>query len=490
MGCTLGGNPVRRAASKPAGEHRACTQVRPEVDFGLPIPLLATPFLFPTLQLAPSLLPLPNTQRAAFGKFAAYLKKLQSELPAQLRTRTIKGQPQHYLVRPKAISDGAQATARLLLVYSIQAVEELRRVPLLLEAATDAAPAQRTPPPVSTNNEALARARNVSSRAIRDHLAELLKIGFITRKTNHGWQANFELCLAPEFVWQKASQNAPQAPKKRQYAPAPATAPATKVPPFVSLEKQDKEEIEIGHVEKLVSPTAGDVLTGNTGPQAGSRPAPTATGSPAQATKEGLGGAAAAQLQAERLGLVVQAWHYAWKRIYPSCHFDETEQRKAQEAIWYGVYRGFGPALSPQQWQRYHDQVLQRIDLAAAYFQRHSHKFAPTPYAEFVTGTGYFDAQNQQGFVGTEAWLARQEANQRQRNVGRALLRARRELKAHRLGIAPKRAQAMTNVQLFRHHEAKIRAYGPDALQRYYAQVAQPNAHIPYQVAYTPLPTH
>ena len=436
------------------------------------------------------MLPLPNTQRAAFGKFAAYLKKLQSELPAQLRTRTIKGQLQHYLVRPKAISDGAQATARLLLVYSIQAVEELRRVPLLLEAATDAAPAQRTPPPVSTNNEALARARNVSARAIRDHLQELLKIGFIVRKVNHGWQANFELCLAPEFVWQKAAQNASEAPKKRQYAPAPATAPATKVPPFVSLEKQDKKEIEIGQVEKLVSPTPPDELTGNTGPQAGSKRVPTPPARPQQATKEGQGGAAAAQLQAERLGLVVQAWHYAWKRIYPNCHFDETEQQKAQQAIWYGVYRGFGPALSPPQWQRYHDQVLQRIDLAAAYFQRYPHKFAPSPYAEFVVGTGYFDAQNANGFVGTEAWLARQEANQRQRNIARALLRARRELKAHRLGIAPKRRQEMSTIQLFRFHETKLKAYGSEALQRYYAQVAQPNAATPYQVAFTPIPKH
>jgi len=458
------------------------------VDFGLPIPRLATLFLFHPPQLAPRLLPLPNTQRSAFGKFAAYLKKLQSELPAQLRTRTVKGQVQHYLVRPKAISDGGQATARLLLVYAIQTVEELRRVPLLLEAATDAVPAQRIPPPIATNNEALARARNVSARAIRDHLRELLKIGFIVRKTNHGWQANFELCLAPEFVWQKAAQQAPEAPKKRQYAPSPASAPATKVPPFVSLEKQDKKEIEIGHVEKLVSPTAGDVLTGNTGPQAGSKPAPTPPATSAQATKEGPGGAAAAQLQAERLAQVMQTWHYAWKRLYPSRSFDETEQRKAQQAIWYGVYRGFGPALSPQQWQRYHDQVLQRIDLAAAYFQRYPHKFAPSPYAEFVTGTGYFDAQNVNGFVGTEAWLARQEANQRQRNIARALLRARRELKAHRLGLATKRRQEMSAIQLFRYHETKLKAYGPDALQRYLAQVAQPNVPDPHRIAFTPIP--
>ncbi|MGI4865425.1 MAG: hypothetical protein ACRYFZ_15995 [Janthinobacterium lividum] len=431
------------------------------------------------------MLPLPNTLRSAFGKFAAYLKKLQSELPAQLRTRTVKGQLQHYLVRPKALSDGAQATARLLLVYAINAVEQLRRVPLLLEAATDQAPHQRTPPPVATNNEALARARNVSARAIRDHLQELLKIGFLTRKANHGWQANFELYLAPEFVWQQVAQNAPEVPKKRSYAPAAASAPATKVPPFVTLEKQDKKEIEIAQVEKLVTHECPGELTGNTGPQAHSKPAPPRPATSPQATKSGQGGAAAAEQQAERLGWVTQAWHYAWKRLYPTRHFDETEQSKALEAMWYGTYHGFGKRLTPAEWQRYHDQVLQRIDLAAAYFERHPNKFAPSPFAEFVKGTGYFDGENTRGFSGTEAWHARQEANNRQRNIFRALLKARQQLRNHRLGIAPKRTQALTSVQLFRYHEAKLRAYGPEALQRYYDQVANPTKPLANPISFT-----
>ena len=438
------------------------------------------------------MLPLPYTYSAAYRQLAAYLKRLRAELPAQVRTRTVKGQPQHYLVQPKALSDGAKTTARLLITWAIDAVEQLRRVPLLLEAATDQAPAHRPPPPVATNNEVLARARGVSARAIRDHLRELLKIGFLTRKVFRGWQADFELYLAPEFVWKKVAQTAPEGLKKPKYAPSSPPAATTKVPPIIVLERQDTGEIEIGLVEKLVTPPAAGgagALTGNTGPQAGQKPAPPAPATPRQATKVGAGGATAAQQQAERLGLVVQAWHYAWKRLYPSCHFDEVEQHKAQEAMWYGVYRGFVPTLSPAEWQRYHDQVLQRIDLAAAYFQRYPNKFAPSPFAEFVAGTGYFDAQNTRGFVGTEAWLARQEANQRQRNLARALLKARRELKAHRLGIAPKRAQTMSSVQLFRYHEAKIKAFGPEAVQRYYAQVANPTLPTATRIAFTPVST-
>jgi hypothetical protein len=434
------------------------------------------------------LLPLPYTLRSAYGRFAQFLKRLRSQLPLQVRQRTVKGQKEHYLVRPKAISDGAQATARVLLVWAIDAIEQLRRVPLLLEPATDA---RATPPPVATNNERLAAFRQVSARAIRDHLRELQKIGFIARKVFRGTKANFEVYLAAEFVWNTAPA-AQKGPKQAKIAALATPGPATKVPLSVSLEKQDKEEIEIGLVEKLGTPSApsgAGALTGNTGPQAGAKPAPTSPAAPRQATKEPAGGAAAAQLQAERLALVVQAWHYAWKRIYPSRNFDEAEQHKALQAMWYGVYRGFGPQLTAGEWQRYHEQVLQRLDLAAAYFERYPNKFAPSPFAEFVVGTGYFDAENQRGFVGTEAWLARQEANNRQRNITRALLLARRALKAHRLGIAPKRTQALTTIQLFRYHEAKLQAYGPDALQRYYAQVARPNVPTPTRIAFTPSPT-
>jgi hypothetical protein len=335
------------------------------------------------------LLPLPYTPTAAHRQLAAYLKKLKGELPAQVRTRIVKGLQQHYLVRPKAISDGARTTARLLLVYALDVVVQLRRVPLLLEPATDEAPERRTPPPVATNCETLARARGISARAIRDHLQELLKIGFLTRKNNRGWQANFELYVAPEFVWAKPAQNAQEGPKKRSYAPLLPSEEATNFPPSIVQDKQDTRKVEIGQVEKLVTPSApagpGE-LTGNTGPQRAPQPAPPRPAPPCQASKAGAGGAAAAHVQAERLGWVTQAWHYAQKRLYPGRRFSEAEHEKAREALWYGTYRGFDLAATPAEWQRYHNEVLHRIDLVARYLERHPDKSLPSPYAEFVQG--------------------------------------------------------------------------------------------------------
>lgn len=435
-------------------------------------------------------MPLPYTPTAAHRQVAAYLKKLKSQLPAQVRTRMVKGKQQHYLVQPKACSDGARTTLRLLIVYALDVVVQLRRVPLLLEGATDEAPERRTPPPVATNCEALARVRGISARAIRDHLNELLKIGAITRKNNRGWQANFELFLAPEFIWQKPAQTAQEGPKKAKYAPLAPPVVATNFPPILVQDRQDTRKVEIGQVEKLVTPPApagpGE-LTGNTGPQQAPNPAPTRPATPRPATKAGQGGAAAALVQAEQLGWVTQAWHYAQKRLYSSRKFTDYEHERAREAIWYGTYGGFGLSATPADWQRYHNEVLHRIDLVARYLERHPEKSLPSPYAEFVKGAGYFDAENARGFAGTDAWLARAEATNRERNITRALLKARQQLKAHRLGIAPKRVQALTNVQLFRHHEAKLRAFGPDVLQRYYAQVANPTAPSADRIAFAPL---
>ena len=96
-------------------------------------------------------------------------------------------------------------------------------------------------------------------------------------------------------------------------------------------------------------------------------------------------------------------------------------------------------------------------------------------------------AENTRGFAGSAPWLARAEATNRERNITRALLKARQQLKAHRLGIAPKRVQALTNRQLYCYHEAKLRAFGPEVLQRYYAQVANPTAPTAERIAFTPL---
>ncbi|GAB2954640.1 hypothetical protein GCM10027048_20160 [Hymenobacter coalescens] len=441
------------------------------------------------------MLPTPYTLTRAFGAASALLDQLKARLTPQLRTRTVYvpvadgstvPQLQRYYVTPKPCSDGAQATLRLLLRLQLEAIRLVRQTPFLLEPATDGPP---VPPPVSTNNEALARTRKVSSRAIRDHLAELTRIGVIVRRHFRGTNANFELWISTNLLWETDSAAAQHKPAQtRSKAPEAVLAPAgaTKVPHIVGQDKQGKKEIDTA-VDSLKTITAVLALTGNTGPQPAAKPAPTPPTPPRQAgqpAKEinGAGGAAAPATPPELLpvdearDLVRRCWRYAKSTVYRGLPLSAHQEQKAEEAIWYGVYGGFGDALTRGQWERYHAQVIQRLNLVQGYLRRHPTKFLPMPFAEFVAGTGYFDAENPHGFGQTLQWLVNHERNQRRKVMTRQLLRCLRLLEQHRVREAPKRYQHLTRLQLYRDCEAKMRALGAEALQLFYAQVACPRA--------------
>ena len=96
------------------------------------------------------------------------------------------------------------------------------------------------------------------------------------------------------------------------------------------------------------------------------------------------------------------------------------------------------------------------------------------PYAEHVAGAGYFDEANQRGFIGTMAWYTTHLAHRQQRALADGLKRARRELRQHAQGTAPKRVQAKTTLELYRYHEQRLQKLGPQALDRFYQHFARP----------------
>jgi hypothetical protein len=438
------------------------------------------------------MLPTPYTLTRAFGAASQLLDQLKARLSPQLRTRTVlvpvadgskAPQLQRYYVTPKPCSDGAQATLRLLLKLQLEAVRTVRQLPWLLEPATDGPP---TPPPVSTNNEVLARTRKVSSRAIRDHLAELTRIGVITRRVFRGTNANFELWLSTKLLWETdVAAPGHKAAETSSKAAEPHLPPAggTKVPDILCQDKQGKKEMDTA-VDSLKT-ICRQLGTGNTGPQPAAEPAPAGPKQPRpndgpEKESKKAGGAAVPPSGPQLLPveeareLVRRCWRYARSTVYRGLPLAAHQEEKAEEAIWYGVYGGFGQPLSRGQWERYHAQVIQRLGLVQGYLRRHPTKFLPLPFAEFVAGTGYFDAANPHGFGQTLQWLVNHEQNQRRKTMTRQLLRCVRLLEQHRVLEAPRRYQQMSRLQLYRDCEAKMRAQGAEALQLFYAQVAFP----------------
>jgi hypothetical protein len=165
----------------------------------------------------------------------------------------------------------------------------------------------------------------------------------------------------------------------------------------------------------------------------------------------------------------------SWKTLYPGEAFTEHEQTLWKKAVWNGVYRGFEANLSEKEWEQYHESALKRLGMVARYLLRHPNRYLPKPYAEFVADTGYFDAANQHGFVATETWYARKQAADLQLSLTRDLNAAKRMLNAHRLGLAPRRHQEKTRMQLYRYLENKLRGkYGAPGLALFHAALAVP----------------
>ncbi|MDO7853173.1 hypothetical protein [Hymenobacter convexus] len=445
------------------------------------------------------MLPLPLTLAQARRLWHQDFEARCAALPLQLRCRThrakvdaegrvlVPARTERYYVQPKAAPATAKNTMSDLILLGIRALERQNRDGLDLPGPVGA-DGRPQPPSISVNCKLLAERCSMSARSVRTHLDLLLKMGALTAKAWHGTRADFELWINPKYLWQ-TPENAPESDLDRLQIGAILQGEQTKFPLSVAFETPETRKRETSQVEKLLpheAPAGGAAPglatpTGNTGPQAdaerpalapetasaGARRQPRATArkmaQPApSAPKTGIP-------RAEQLRLVMALWAYARVQLYGGMAFDEQQHRKAQNAIWAGVFARFQAELSPSEWQLYLQQALERIDLVADWLKRDPGRFLPAPYAELVQGRGYFDRENTQGFVSTEEWLAQKMLRRHEYHVATTLRRAGAELRGWRLKTASKRVLALTLSQLYHKHLKKVQALrDPRALDKFY----------------------
>ncbi|MDO7851586.1 hypothetical protein [Hymenobacter convexus] len=461
------------------------------------------------------MLPIPYCPSRARIALSEFIEQRSAQLPKTWRTRTLKARTrkdgtlvpartEQYAVRGSILSDGAEKTAWAFIRLALKAVGEVRRVPLLAgPAEAELAEAEPTPPPVATNSEAICRTsvrgKRVAGRTVRNHLAEMKAAGIITRMQFRGRQRDYYVWINPLFLWEAGEKPAQTAEKPRfQKAAFSALQPpeGTNFPPKGVHEPIQATEIETGGVDKCAAQRGREEPAVHQATPSGYTGQPAHPVQAAQATKQGAGRAAdvvepleaktaptgpqgpKTRVAQRQRSMVLEFWWAAQKELYAPLNqlFTEEQSRLACNAIYFGVYGGFPSDWPLTQQERYHEQALERLGLAAGYFARNPHKYPPMPYAEHVEGAGYFDAANQKGFVGTMAWYATHLAHRGQRALADGLRRARRELRQHALGTAPKRAQAKTTLELYRYHEERLRKLSPQALERFYQHFARPAA--------------
>jgi len=389
------------------------------------------------------------------------------------------------------VSNGALVTGERLLTLALANARRVSATPQLWSQVvmTDAGVPEL--PPLYTSGRELGQKRRLTDRTIRNHIRELKACGFITRYQFRGREHAYCLWVNPEFVWETV-----QVPVTGCFldpSQAVVNSPnGTNFPLREVLEPLEPLKVEITGVEKLVTHEAatgadvtGTPLTGTEGTPRHSEPG-------TQASKSGAGGAGAARaatyyqkaadrgtgaLLAEKKRICLAFWTYAKALIYKGKIFNAEAERQALNAIWNGVFFGFQEG-GPADWAHWLKGLERRVELAAAWLARNG-QYAPLPYAEVIAGRGYFDVDNQKGFVKTRIWwlneIKRKERGALERALDEAVLELgqRQRLDAGQKRVqASKRARKMQLPELHRFHQVKLRRLGgDDALHRFAARL-------------------
>lgn len=421
-----------------------------------------------------------------------YVDGLNDAQPLVEHKRTMPdGSVKVYLAKKKVVSDRMRDTGERVVIQYIKAYETAFK--LGFESK------QGEVPTLFTNGPKFGKNFKISGRAMRTRIAKLLKLEFID-KIWHGTRHDYEIWIMPKFLFTEAQMAEIEERKNAQKSAqnsSKSLSNGSDLPHNVAFETLETKEKEITQVDKYgvaaqqhVLPVGEDTATQletqktcYTRPQLAaktpeSRPKRSVAAKSATRQDTRAGGAAAAAEATKKavfIAYVEHFWQVAWALIYPKADFNPYMIRKAKIAIWNGVYEKFQANLTDDEWQLYHTQAIERLQLAAQYYEKHPDKYAPMPYHEWVAGTGYFDSDNKRGFAGTHAWYTRTQVWKKEEAVKAALSRSQREFSLHKSGKThklDKRLRDKSLLQLFKFHEDKIRRLGRPALDKFYAMHA------------------
>ncbi|WBA42962.1 hypothetical protein [Hymenobacter canadensis] len=397
----------------------------------------------------PTLLPLDSI-RLSWHSLVENLRQQQAPKLHQRRAHAVLGvaRPAATIAtRPKAVCDGGKETGLLLIQMVRRMVTRLLSQAVLGEALVGPDGRFRLPP-LAVNARQLMERRGLSEVTMRAHLRQLQRAGLIVARKFRGTRANFHVWIDPAFVWEVPVESLPEAEQGHSTAPqaGPFSGPNHKNLSLTEvLEPLESQQEKVVQVDKsllgqktgtpLLEPggraegqgaDAGQAAKGRHGGRAAARTARQAPLAP---------DAALAARKARAGAYVARFFQYARTMLFDQLPpFSELEQQWAKLAIWEGQYRPALEQAPEQHWDRIHEMMMHRVDLAREYFQRHPEAYPALPWAEIHKGRGYFDAGNVNGFERTRLWLAK-KINRKQGGLtalDKALNAAERELQQRR----------------------------------------------------------
>jgi hypothetical protein len=289
-------------------------------------------------------------------------------------------------------------------------------------------------PSLSTNRGGLATQLNRCKRTIRHQCQKLVQVGLL-KEVLVGNEVHMQ--LHPILILQRI----PDFLNLRW--PALTDQVQQKLPPLATCNQQ----------VTIISDNRVDMLMGF------SVPAKTSSGTSSKGIQLidfedfNLAGLAISEAETGNIGVdndvdsapanyAKELWVAAKHLIYPANNFAPAEEeeikRQINEVYYLAFYQQWKSAAPPSFLPVQHQQLMERLELAARWIDKTHSYTVPHPLR-------YFEASNRQGFVATKSWLLRQKL------LNSALSLAKRGLKKsvyHQL--LTRQLNASTDKQLYR----------------------------------------
>ncbi len=277
------------------------------------------------------------------------------------------------------------------------------------------------PIPCRMNNVRLAHLVKVDKRTILNHLSKLEKLG-IVHKTFRGTKADYELTV-PAWILLYDPKNPNSVLLDTQPVPA--------CPENSDKAKNVRQSNLVNSLEKS-NTRSNTCELGDNGIEDSGQPPLSAAEDKALGLfsctplKAGMlvenpplstiavpeqklgGGVAAKNYPLWQLAMVQDFYCYAISTLYPYHQFDSETERKIKNKLFSHVYGGFRDSLTRKEWELYQQNLIQRVNLIAAWKERPLQGDKNKKYQEgkfLVNPITFFDNKCPYGFIQTEQWL-------------------------------------------------------------------------------------
>ncbi|MDL5046964.1 winged helix-turn-helix domain-containing protein [Oscillatoria amoena NRMC-F 0135] len=236
------------------------------------------------------------------------------------------------------------------------------------------------PIPCRMNNVRLAHLVKVDKRTILNHLSKLEKMG-IVQKTFRGTKADYELTVPAWILLYD-----PQSPNNVLLETQPTSDGAEN-----SAKAKNVRQSSLVHILEKSNTRSILCELGDNGVEDSGQPPLSATEDKAlglfscNTPKAGVvvenpplstavfpeqkpgGGAAAKKYPAWQLAMVLEFYRYAVSSLYPYHQFDGETERKIKNKLFGHVYGSFKQSLTRNEWEKYQQTLIQRVDLITAW---------------------------------------------------------------------------------------------------------------------------